>query len=430
MRTTAPLSGTAPDTPGSAASLGGEHKTGQPSSCPACGTQGAEVIYSLAEIPVQSAILLNSAEEAEAYPTGALELAWCTHCGLAFNSRFDSGKVRYGHGYEESQGASPTFRRFALGLSERWIERYALHGKPALEIGCGKGEFLDLYCTLSGGTGVGFDPAWVPERQREDRLGAVSFHREFFDERHVPFDADIIICRHTLEHVQDVRAFVRLLRAACGARRSTIIAVEVPDLKRILDECAFWDIYYEHASYFTAGALARLFQREDFEILALDRVYGDQYLVLEARPASGGSPPRLPVTDDLPDTRTAISAFRNSVAAAISDWQSRLKSWHIAGETVALWGSGSKAVGFLTTIGAGDKVAAVVDINQVRQGRFMPGVGAPIVAPRDLPSLAPDHVIIMNPIYKEEIRAELVTLGLSPSIHTTAMDPGQTRIPV
>ena len=83
-----------------------------------------------------------------------------------------------------------------------------------------------------------------------------------------------------------------------------------------------------------------------------------------------------------------------------------------------VWGSSSKAVAFLTTLGVGDEVACVTDINPHRQNMFMPGSGHEIVPPKSLPEYPPDNVVIMNPIYREEIRADLDAMGLRPRLYT------------
>ncbi|MBE0599276.1 MAG: SAM-dependent methyltransferase, partial [Desulfuromonadales bacterium] len=75
-------------------------------------------------------------------------------------------------------------------------------------------------------------------------------------------------------------------------------------------------------------------------------------------------------------------------------------------------------VAFLTALGNPEAVSAVVDINPHRHGFHMAGSGLPIVAPEALPELAPEAVIIMNPVYREEISATLKVLGLEPEIWT------------
>ena len=73
---------------------------------------------------------------------------------------FDSSLQEYCQNCEESQHVSPTFTKFARELAQRWIDRYDLHNKTILEIGCGKGEFLTLICELGNNRGIGIDPTY------------------------------------------------------------------------------------------------------------------------------------------------------------------------------------------------------------------------------------------------------------------------------
>ncbi|MDW8371412.1 MAG: hypothetical protein RMK81_14150, partial [Geminicoccaceae bacterium] len=186
------------------------------------------------------------------------------------------------------------------------------------------------------------------------------------------------------------------------------------DLRRILIEQAFWDLYYEHASYFTAGSLARLFRRTAFDVHALWRCYDDQYLVLEARPAPAPTAPSLPLEDDLAETRALVTSFRTGIEAKLDGLRARLEGWRAEGRRIVIWGSGSKAVSFLTVLGLGSEVAAVVDVNPHKRGRWLAGTGHRIAGPDDLSTLRPDVVLVMNPIYLEEIRRDLATRGLAP----------------
>jgi len=46
----------------------------------------------------------------------------------------------------------------------------------------------------------------------------------------------------------------------------------------------------------------------------------------------------------------------------------------------------------------------------------VPGTGHPIVAPEALVSRAPGRVIVMNPVYRDEIAARLAELDLQPEL--------------
>jgi len=177
-------------------------------------------------------------------------------------------------------------------------------------------------------------------------------------------------------------------------------------------------MYYEHCSYFTLGSLARLFRREGFQLLDLYTGYDEQYLMLEARPVSPAeakSGRRFAAEDDLAATIDAARVFRSKLSAKLQALKSELTAAAARGP-VALWGSGSKAVSYLTTLGVKDEVSAVVDINPHKHGKYMAGTAHEIQAPSALVASKPASVIVMNPIYVPEITAELKSLGLSPKV--------------
>ena len=83
---------------------------------------------------------------------------------------------------------------------------------------------------------------------------------------------------------------------------------------------------------------------------------------------------------------------------------------------IMLWGSGSKGVAFLTKLKLYDEIQYIVDINPYRQGSYMAGTGQRIVAPTFLKDYKPDIVIIMNPIYYDEIEQDIHQMGLDPAV--------------
>jgi hypothetical protein len=384
------------------------------SDCRCCHSTGLAPFYDVPGIPVTSNLLAPTREQALQLPRGDLRLAACAACGFITNTAFDPATQQHSARYEATQGFSATFNTFAKKLAERWARDYLKPGQTALEIGCLIGEFTRLLHEVSGCNAIGIDPVL---EKASDPGSAVRLIPDYYSEKYADLPADLVVCRHTLEHLAGVGDFVRMIRQVIGERRETVVAIEVPDTLPILQHGAFWDLYYEHCSYFTPGSLARLFRSAGFDLIDLRREYDDQYLILEARPADGPTRPRFDLEDDLAAVTEAVSGFPAAAERQVARWRRVIDETLAEGKRVALWGSGSKAVGFLTTLQVGhERLPLVVDINPRKQGSFLPGTGQQIVAPAALLDERPDVVIVMNPVYVPEIRAALDSMGLKPEL--------------
>jgi len=370
------------------------------------------VFYETRGIPVHSCMMQADERSARDFPRGDLALGFCAGCGFVSNTRFDGALQHYAAGYEEQQSFSPRFRAFQTELIDGLIDRYSLRGKDVVEIGCGKGDFLIELCTRGGNRGVGIDPSCDPARFESLPAGQVRFIAELYGAEHADLPCDFLCCRHTLEHIYPTRDFIAHMRRVVGDNRDCVIFFEVPDVQRVLREQAFWDIYYEHCSYYSLGSLARVFRACGFEIVELAKDFDDQYLLIVARPADGPTVAVLPQEDDLATIAADVRTFETRVQARIGDLRAHVQRARSAGQRVAIWGSGSKCVSFLSTVGVAADISAVIDINPFRHGKFLAGSGKQVVSPETLKTSPADLILVMNPIYMAEIRAQIERMGV------------------
>jgi SAM-dependent methyltransferase len=380
--------------------------------CPSCAASELESFYAQDDVPVHSVRLMTTREEALTFPRGSLELALCRRCGFITNLAYDPAPQDYSVAYEETQGFSETFRQWADDLAKRWVDAYGLRGKQVLEIGCGKGEFLASMVEHGVARGIGIDPSFVPERLDSPAADRVSVIQDLYSERYSDLVGDAIVCRHTLEHIHETGELMALVRRSVGARTDVAVLFELPDVLRVLREAAFWDLYYEHCSYFTPGSLARLFRRSGFEVLDLSLEYEGQYILIEARPSEAPDPTPHVLEESVQEVGDAVREFGVRFEDTRARLRERLLSARADGRRAVIWGGGSKGVAFLTTLGIAGEIEYVVDVNPFKQGMFMPGTGHEVVAPEFLRGYRPDLVIAMNPIYLEEIGASLSSLGV------------------
>jgi hypothetical protein len=390
--------------------------------CPLCGSHDSQQIYQAASVPVHSVRLLWNEMEARNLPKGNITLQYCLNCGFLWNRDFQPELQDYSINYESTQAFSNTFNAFSTKLANELISRNHLHRKTILEIGCGQGEFLQLLCTLGENKGIGFDPAYDPDRSLIRDNQNIEMIPDLYSDKYSHYKADFVICKMTLEHIPNVDEFISILRRAIGDQYKTKVFFQIPNMDRIVAECAFWDIYYEHCSYFHAGSLTYLFEKNGFQTVNVWSDYGNQYLMIEAVPSDPEKNSSAQNKQPTKYNHETIMNFSREILKTISNWGQLIQSIESQGKKVVLWGGGSKAVAFLNTIESGYLVRYAVDVNPRKEGSFLPGLAQRVVGPDFLKTFKPDVVVLMNPLYRKEIQEILERFDIKATIMSVGDD--------
>jgi SAM-dependent methyltransferase len=393
--------------------------TAQDSGCPVCNSTDIAVVFEILGMPVHCNLLWTTRNEAIQAPRGDIRLGFCGDCGHIFNLAFDPALMEYTQDYENSLHFSPRFQNYAESLATRLIERYDLHGKDIIEIGCGKGDFLKLLCERGANRGVGFDPSHVPERDAPATAERVTFIQDFYSERYGSYQADFVCCRHVLEHIQFPHGFLNNVRHAIGNRSETVVFFEVPSVSFTLRDLGIWDLIYEHCSYFSITSLSRLFALCGFDVCDLAETYEGQFLCVEALPGESVADVTSDHRGNLEEMAHEVGVFADKYQSKVEGWRRKLDRIAQTGQQAVVWGAGSKGVTFLNVLETQDQILQdqilyAVDINPRKQGMYLAGTGQQIVPPEFLREVRPDVVIVMNPVYEDEIRQIADGLGLSP----------------
>jgi hypothetical protein len=248
----------------------------------------------------------------------------------------------------------------------------------------------------------------------------VRFVKDYYTEKYAGVPVDFIYSRHVFEHIHRPVEFLNILKKTIGSRSEAVVFFEVPNAANIFESLYFWDIIYEHCSYFSAASLERAFTVCGFKVLQVQKYYQDQFLGIEARlgPSSngaGGAP-----HPDLPAYASSLAAFGGHFEGKVSKWQGILKEIETSRRRAVLWGAGAKGLGFLNMLKIDEGIRYVVDINPRKHGKYMAGTGQQIVPPEFLRDYRPDVIIIMNPIYEEEISRQVSDLGLPAPVYLLA----------
>ena len=384
--------------------------------CPTCCGEDLLSLERITGVPVLCNVLHQDQTDALRADKGDLELLFCRTCAHLWNSAFEPERVTYDADYENSLHYSARFQEWASGLTTDLVQSYNLDGGTVVEIACGKGDFLGMMLNAGAAKAVGFDPSWEADRDGSACPTGVEVRQELYTaETAGDQSCDLLCCRHALEHIGDPVEFLRLIHDSMAGSPAAPIYFEVPNGLWTLRDLGIWDLIYEHPQYFSARSLASVMTRAGFAVSAVDEAFGGQFL--SCRATRSATPP---TSIDIPLDDPAELGARFDVAYKEhrSGWIARLAEWRDKGSRAVIWGAGSKGVTFLNVIGAGDEIAAVVDINPHKQGLHVPGTGHKVIGPEAVAELGIDTVVVMNPLYRDEIAASLADLGCTPEIMT------------
>jgi hypothetical protein len=239
--------------------------------------------------------------------------------------------------------------------------------------------------------------------------------QDYYSDKYADIEADLVCCRHALEHIETPQAFLKIVRSAIGDKNGAALYFEVPNSLYTLRDLGIWDIIYEHCGYFSESSLTRVFMNSGFSVNRSSETFGKQFLSIEAAPATEGG-----VADKASFDIAAVTAyadtFEKEYRQKVALWKDRLETFKQEQRKVVVWGAGSKGVTFLNVLKAQEEVANIVDLNPHKQGKYVPGTGHQVVSPEYLKDSQPDTVIVMNPVYADEIADSLKEMNVPAEI--------------
>lgn len=334
-----------------------------------------EVLYEIEQLPVFQNRMYDSESAAINCPKGDIRLVENLKTGLVYNQAFRPELMQYDDHYQNEQAVSPLFQAHLESVMQ--IVASAMGRRSIVEVGCGKGFFLEMMLA-DGFDALGFDPTYEGDNPLVTK--------QYFSSE-LGINADGLVLRHVLEHVQDPVGFLKQLRDANGG--SGKIYIEVPCFDWICDQHAWFDIFYEHVNYFRISDFHRMFN----VVYESGRLFGDQYLYVVADLA-GIKQPEIDVEKRV--------RFPGDFTTQLTK-----KTKEDPNSELIVWGGASKGVIFsLLKQRAGQKIRAVIDINPAKQRKYLPASGLLVEAPETvLPNVqAGAQIFVMNSNYLQEIK--------------------------
>jgi hypothetical protein len=381
-------------------------------SCPLCGKSESLIFFKLTNVPCSCNILWRTREDAINCPKGDIELGYCPSCTFISNYALEPAKNQYTDSYDNSLFYSSLFQGYVEKTVKELIQKYNLHNKTIMEITVGKVDFLSLFCSLGPNKGVRFDSSKVNAEHNLEKFELLK------PQEKVPLKINFVFSFHDLEHANDPRYFLNVLKKIIDKDPNTIFYFSVPNIYKAFSNGDFTDIIYEHVSYFTVPSLHFLFSALGYKVLNIFEDASGLYSSINIVATISTDPKNhvMPISEKESDAIKALCMLFSSKSRTVMEKTVlQLKQLLGQGKKLVIWGAGARGVTFLN-IFRDDRIKYVVDINPKKQGNFIPGTGQKIISPSFLLDYKPNYVIIVNALYENEIKKTLEKIGVNSKI--------------
>ena len=316
-------------------------------------------------------------------------LCQCCACGLI---QFDCDPVPY---YLDSTRAGErcdALIKMRRAQYKHLIETYNLQGKKIVEIGAGKGGFLKTLKEMTEYSiseyGIEYNADFVRYAREYEGVNVVKMNPE--DETIVidgaPFDAFVSFAYPA--RLVDPNSMLKgiwknLIDGGVGF-------IQVPSMEHLVKQGGFFDITADHIAYYSKDTLQFLLQKNGFDVLEQGEV-GDTYIYAIVRKRQALD--LVNIWSDVKDISDSITSYVDEVVNE--------------NKKLAIWCAGHFTFTVLSVTGIAEKVSYVIDKAKFKQGCYTPATHVKIVDP-DYYNIEPvDAVMILGPLYVDELVAEI-----------------------
>lgn len=385
--------------------------------CRHCGAPLTLQLADLGASPVANDYLdpAKFGEREAFYP---LEVLVCSDCRLAQTRDVLAGEDMFRADYAYFSSVSPTWLEHASTYVTMMSTRFGVTAQSNwVEIASNDGYLLQ-YVKQRGVPCLGIEPCQsvadaaiakgIPSRVE---FFGKAYAQSLVAEGHA---ADVITANNVFAHVPDINDFTAGLAALL--KPEGVITIEVQHLLKLMQRNQFDTIYFEHFSYLSLIAAQRIFEAAGLRVFDVEEVstHGGSIRFFVCHKNAGHAETlnvarvRKEELDYGLGEDAAYRKWSDSVRATKRALLSLLIDLKSKGKTIAAYGAPAKGVTLLNYCGVGrDFVDFTVDRAPSKQGRLLPGVHIPILAPEAILERRPDYILILPWNLKTEIKAQM-----------------------
>jgi len=360
----------------------------------------------MGSLPLANRLLSPGSTTDKVYP---LVVYYCHNCALIQLADLVPRNEMFSD-YVYLTSASKTMTEHFDRYAETVTQRLDLTNKDnVLDIGSNDGTLLKAFQRRGVGV-LGIEPAQNVASMAEE--SGVPTLTEYFDLKLAKRveKVRLVTANNIMSHVGILGDFLATVGQVL--RPDGHFVFEVPWVADVLRNNSFDMIYHEHLSYFGLKPLARALQEAGLFLVDLEyypTIHGGTVRGFASRSSDDPSPNvrELSAREEKEADFWALRDFSERVPKLAHQLRNMLQGLKKEGKRIAGYGAPAKATILLNYCSIGRNILDYAsDTTPLKQGKFIPGVGVPVVSPQLAQSKPPDYYLLLAWNFREEILAK------------------------
>jgi len=365
-------------------------------------------VLSLGLSPLANNLIGTNEENVEMYP---LELTYCPeshNCQLSYNV---PPKKMFDH-YLYVSSTTKSFREHFIAAAEKYISKFNLTSS-SLVVDIGSNDGIALVPLKEKGIRVlGIEPAKnIVEIALEKGIPTVCeyFNREVAKNVKSKYGlADVVTASNVFAHTTEIDEIA--LGVFELLKQDGTFIVEVQYLLNTIEDLTFDNIYHEHVNYWSVTSLNNFFNKLGLVLKDIEYIntHGGS---LRAYVQRTGSPEdsilhalEREKQAGLTNYNTYLS-FAGKVQQARDKVQENITKIKSQGLSIVGYGAPAKATTLLNYFNiTSQEIDYIVEDNNLKHGKYIPGVNVPIYSKDKLTENPPDIILVLAWNFFEEIK--------------------------
>lgn len=334
-----------------------------------------------------------------------LDIYQCNSCGLV---QLSIEPVSYYKDVITAASISGDTRKLRLNQMLEFANKYKLENKKIIEIGCAKGDMLDIIEEAKmKAYGLEHSLASVAIAHNEGRKVIRGFIDDLDKIENAPFQG--FVCFNFLEHIPNPKSVINKIYKNLDA--DGVGLVTVPNLNYLLATKSLYEFVADHLSYFTIDTLKNAFEDNGFDVLECDLINNKNDILIIVKKASHKKIKKI-----LEVKKINLKNDYTEVEELIANFKKIIKDYKNQNKKIAVWGAGHRTLALLA-LSKVSEIEFIVDSAKFKQGMYSPVINTKIVSPETLLADKIDLLIIMVPgIYPDEVIKSVKQMNINVKI--------------